>query len=86
VTNNIHQFLKDQADEISASVEGLTLIDLLNRNAEEYGNFPALNTPVNSDYTSWDSLSWSETRDLVHRVAAGLIAIGVEPKDTGFIM
>ena len=86
MTNNIHQFLKDQADEISASVEGLTLIDLLNRNAEEYGNFPALNTPVNSDYTSWDSLSWSETRDLVHRVAAGLIAIGVEPKDTGFIM
>jgi len=31
-------------------------------------------------------MSWSETRDMVHRVAAGLIAIGLEPKDTGFIM
>ena len=31
-------------------------------------------------------MSWSETRDLVHRVAAGLISIGLNPKDTGFIM
>jgi len=84
--NDIHQFLKDQSDEISASVEGLTLIDLLNRNAEEYGDFPALNEPANSEYTSWNPMSWSETRDMVHRVAAGLIAIGLEPKDTGFIM
>ena len=84
--NNIHQFLKDQSDEISESVEGLTLIDLLNRNADEFGDFPALNEPANSEYTSWNPMSWSETRDLVHRVAAGLISIGLNPKDTGFIM
>ena len=77
--NNIHQFLKDQSDEISASVEGLTLIDLLNRNADEFGDFPALNEPANSEYTSWNPMSWAETRDLVHRVAAGLISIGLNP-------
>mgnify|MGYP001269617033 CR=1 FL=1 len=84
--NDIHKFLKEQSDEISASVEGLTLIDLLNRNAEEYGDFPAFNEPANSEYTSWNPMSWSETRDMVHRVAAGLIAIGLEPKETSFIM
>ena len=82
--NNIHQFLKDQSDEISASVEGLTLIDLLNRNADDYGDFPALNEPANSEYTSWNPMSWSETREIVHRVAAGLISIGLKPKETQY--
>ncbi len=31
-------------------------------------------------------MSWSETRNMVHRVAAGLISLGLNPKDTGFIM
>jgi len=30
---------------------------------------------------SWESLSWNGTRDRVHRIAAGLIKLGVRPQD-----
>ena len=29
----------------------------------------------------WTSLTWNQTRDRVHRIAAGLIAVGVAPED-----
>ena len=54
------EYLKSQENLITASVEGKTLIDFIDRNAEEYPNYPALNTPANSEYSAWDSISWSE--------------------------
>ena len=65
MTNDLHSFLKDQEKEITNAIEGKTLIDYINRNAEEYGNYPALNTPANNEYSAWDSMSWSELREEV---------------------
>ena len=49
MTKSIHSFLKEQEKEITSAIEGKTLIDFINRNAEEYGNYPAINTPANAE-------------------------------------
>ncbi len=59
--------------EIDAVVEGKTIIDSFNRNADTYGEEPAIHWK-NGD---WQSLTWSEYRDLVHKAAAGLETLGV---------
>jgi long-chain acyl-CoA synthetase len=59
--------------EIDALVEGKTIIDYLDRNAEKYGDQPAIHWK-NGD---WEQLTWSEYRQEVHKAAAGLQALGV---------
>ena len=84
--SNLHDYLKSQENLITASVEGKTLIDFIDRNADEYADYPALNTPANSEYSAWDSISWSEYRDVSKNLAAGLMSLGLGPGDTAFIM
>ena len=67
-------------------IEGKTLIDFIDRNANEYGDYPALNTPANKEYSAWDSISWSEYRDTSKALASGLLELGLKPGDTAFIM
>ena len=84
--SKLHDYLKSQENLITASVEGKTLLDFIDRNAEEYPDYPALNTPANSEYSAWDSISWSEYRDVSKNLAAGLMSLGLGPGDTAFIM
>ena len=84
--SKLHDYLKSQENLITASVEGKTLLDFIDRNAEEYSDYPALNTPANSEYSAWDSISWSEYRDVSKNLAAGLMSLGLGPGDTAFIM
>lgn len=60
--------------EIDAVVEGKTIVDYFNRNADNYGNQPAMHF---KDGDEWAQLTWSEYRRSVHDVAAGLQALGV---------
>ena len=84
--SKLHDYLKSQENLITASVDGKTLLDFIDRNAEEYPDYPALNTPANSEYSAWDSISWSEYRDVSKNLAAGLMSLGLGPGDTAFIM
>ena len=84
--SKLHDYLKSQENLITASVDGKTLLDVIDRNAEEYPDYPALNTPANSEYSAWDSISWSEYRDVSKNLAAGLMSLGLGPGDTAFIM
>ena len=84
--NQLHEFLKDQAASIDAKVEGKTLIDYIDKNAEDYPDFPAINTPANEEYSAWDAMSCSDYRLNIHNLASGLIDIGLAPGDTAFIM
>ena len=59
--------------EIDAVVEGKTLIDFFNRNADQYGDQSAIHWKDGD----WNSLTWSEYRSVVHQVAAGLQSLGV---------
>ncbi|MBL6628901.1 MAG: hypothetical protein ISP22_04810, partial [Candidatus Actinomarina sp.] len=52
--SKLHDYLKSQENLITASVDGKTLLDFIDRNAEEYPDYPALNTPANSEYSAWD--------------------------------
>jgi len=84
--NKLHNYLKNQENLISSAVEGKTLIDYIDRNATEFADYPALNTPANQEYSAWDSISWSEYRETSRALAAGLIELGLRPGDTAFIM
>ena len=84
--SKLHEYLKSQESLITSSVEGKTLLDFIDRNADEYGNYPALNTPANNEYSAWDSMSWSELRETAKNLASGLIDLGLSPGDMAFIM
>jgi long-chain acyl-CoA synthetase len=84
--NKLHNFLKNQENLISSAVEGKTLIDYIDRNATEFADYPALNTPANQEYSAWDSISWSEYRETSRALATGLIELGLKTGDTAFIM
>jgi long-chain acyl-CoA synthetase len=84
--SKIQEFLKNQEKSVMSNVEGKTIIDYFNNNAEEVPEYPALNTPINSEYTGWDSVSWSAYRETVHNLASGLIDIGLQAEDNAFIV
>ena len=84
--SELHDYLKSQESLITSSIEGKTLIDFIDRNADEYSDYPALNTPANSEYSAWDSMSWSEYREVSKNLASGLMSLGLGPGNTAFIM
>lgn len=59
--------------EIDAAVEGKTIVDIFDRNADRYPDQPAIHWKDGD----WRSLTWSQYRDSVHKTAAGLQALGV---------
>ncbi len=59
--------------EIDAVIEGKTIVDTFNRNADTYPTQPAIHWKDGD----WKSLTWSEYRDVVHKAAAGLETLGV---------
>lgn len=58
---------------IDAEVEGKTIVDYLDRNAERHGDQAAIHFKDGE----WASLTWKEYRDAVHQAAAGLQDLGV---------
>lgn len=59
--------------EIDAVIEGKTIVDSFNRNADTFPDQPAIHWKDGD----WQSMTWSEYRDVVHRAAAGLQTLGV---------
>lgn len=59
--------------EIDAVIEGKTIVDSFNRNADTYPDQPAIHWKDGE----WDSFTWAEYRQRVHQAAAGLQALGV---------
>ncbi len=84
--SKLHEYLKSQESLITSAVEGMTLLDFIDRNANEYPDHPALNSPANAEYSAWDSISWSEYRETSKNLASGLMTLGLGPGDTAFIM
>ncbi len=60
--------------EIDAVVEGKTIVDYFNRNAERHGDRPAMHWKGENGF---EGLTWSQYRDVAHKVAAGLSTLGV---------
>ena len=68
---------------IEAEIEGKTLCDVVARNAESYGDSPALSSKEGG---TWRTLTWRETRDRGAEVAMGLRSLGVGRGDFVAIM
>lgn len=64
--------------EIDAVVEGKTLVDYFDRNAERYPDQPAIHW---KEGDVWKNLTWSQYRSRAHEAAAGFLALGLEPGD-----
>lgn len=72
---------------IEEQISGMTLIDALARTTEEHRDQPAYSDRHHvPEGASWRTITWAETRELAHDVAAGLIDIGVAPGDRVALM
>lgn len=71
---------------IDAEVKGKTLCDMLLRNAETYGDQPALSWKPDPDRGDWQHLTWRGYRERVAEVALGLAELGVGRGDFVTIM
>ncbi len=64
--------------EIDAVVEGKTLFDYFDRNADRYPDQPAIHW---KEGEVWEHLTWSQYRTAAHEVAAGFLSLGLESGD-----
>ena len=70
------------AENAAAIIAGLTIPLLLQRNAEQFGELPALSTLTEPQTT----LTWAEVRDRVAATARGLAELGLQPGGRLLIM
>ena len=56
--SKLHDFMKNREASVTSVVDGKTIIDYFNQNADEFPDYPALNTPINDEYSGLDSTSW----------------------------
>jgi long-chain acyl-CoA synthetase len=75
----------DERREIERLLEGRTVIDAMNRTAEQYADHPAYSDQADGR-DAWRTLTWSELRETARDVAAALVARGVEAGATVAIM
>lgn len=61
--------------EIDQAIGDMTLVDLMDRNAERHGSLPALRWEAEDGVRT---LSWAAYRQQVREAAAGLLALGIE--------
>ncbi|MET9969369.1 AMP-dependent synthetase/ligase [Streptomyces sp. NPDC006356] len=66
------------AEQLHRSVEGVTVTGLLRRNAQQFGDRPALTTGIGPDAVT---LSWSRLRAEVAAVTRGLSGLGLRRGD-----
>lgn len=76
--------LQSERQQIDHAVDGLTLIDLLNRAADEHGERSAARWQ--SQDGDWKGLTWEQMRRIAHQIAAGLQTLGVGGDDFVGIM
>lgn len=71
--------IRSERHQIDQAVDGLTLVDLLDRAADNHGDRPAATWRTTDG--DWKSLNWSQMRQVAHQIAAGLQTLGVGPGD-----
>ncbi len=79
-----HRDLESERRQLDHAAEGLTLIDLLDRAADNHGERSAARWQDQNG--EWKGLNWAEMRGITHQVAAGLQTLGVAEGDFVGIM
>jgi long-chain acyl-CoA synthetase len=70
--------LQEERAAIEREIDGQTVCDSLLANAERYPEMPAYSDWVDD---SWQTLTWGAFRRQILELAAGLVALGMEPGD-----
>ena len=70
--------IEQERREIAGTIGDMTLVDVLDRNAERFGSLPAIRWSAQDGLRT---LSWAANRQRVREVAAGLRALGVGKGD-----
>lgn len=74
-------------EEYEARILGLHMPATVRQAAERWGDLPAFSDKFDvPEGETWSTITWAETWELTRRVAAALIALGVEPGDPVAIM
>ena len=69
--------------DIDRAIEGMTLLDLFERNATRYGDKPALRWKSGD---AWATMNWRSYVERAREIAAGFLSLGVAPRDFVAIM
>lgn len=72
------QMVQQERAAIDAAIGDMRVIDVLNRNAERFGDKPAAHWMENGERKT---INWAQYQQQVNVIAAGLISLGVQPKD-----
>ena len=67
-----------QREKVERLAGGRTFCDLLAATAQDHGDLPAYSDTWTDD-GDWQTITWGQTRELALQVAAGLIALGLQP-------
>jgi long-chain acyl-CoA synthetase len=72
--------------EIERRISGLTLCDLLERTAGDWGETPAFSDEADGTQDGWRTLSWAQAYQRVRQLAAGFAALGLVPGERVALM
>jgi long-chain acyl-CoA synthetase len=72
--------MDNAVEDLFAAVRGLTVPALIERNAIEFGDRPAITDAPDAEGNS-ETLTWAELRERTAEFSEGLVALGLEPGD-----
>jgi long-chain acyl-CoA synthetase len=81
----VTEYVLEERAEIMREASGRTVTGLLRLAAERWADEPAYSDRAAPDQP-WATMTWGQTRDRVLRLAAGLIALGLEPGEKVALM
>ena len=87
MTHEITAEVAAAREEYEGRIEGLHMPAVVRRAAEQYADQPAYSDRFGvADGQAWSTITWAQTWEQTQRVAAALIALGVQPGDPVALM
>jgi long-chain acyl-CoA synthetase len=81
----VTEYVLEERAHIMREASGRTICDLLALAAERWADEPAYSDRAAPDQP-WQTITWGQTRDRVLRLAAGLVALGLQPGEKVALM
>ncbi|HMG62369.1 MAG TPA: AMP-binding protein, partial [Streptosporangiaceae bacterium] len=79
------EYVLEERAAVLREASGRTVCDLLRLAADRWADEPAYSDRAARDQP-WQTITWGQTRDRVLRLAAGFLALGLEPGERVALM
>jgi long-chain acyl-CoA synthetase len=80
----VNEYVLEERAALTRVAEGRTMCDMLRQAAQRWPDLPAYADRDGGG--PWQKLTWAQTRDTALRLAAGLLALGLQPGETVAMM